>query len=338
MMSAHPASSLNRLDKLRRSVRHLGDTVDNPADPAMAVASVHGMTQRRPARQIIPSVPGESIRWLEHDYPASFTRMRYHPEYEIHLIRHGRGRYYIGDRVGEFKPGHVALIGPDLQHDWVSDVAPGEVIAQRDALIQFRQSWVDGCLAALPEMGDALHVLRASRGGIVVAGRTARLAAAEIEAVGITSGSHRLAHMFALISVFADAPDHDLEYLTVDQFATPAGDLPVEAGIEHILANLTGEVRLADVARALGMSVPAYSKHFHRVHGRTFTDVVRRLRIARACRLLGVTDEPIASISVAVGYPNLANFNRQFRSVVGMTPREYRALPDDRKPTIPSAR
>lgn len=292
-------------------------------------------------RELVPHMPGESFRWFEHDYPSPIARWNFHPEYEIHLIRRGVGSYVIGDRVGQFSAGHVALVGPGVPHDWMSDVRPGEIVERRDALIQFDQMWVDNTVSALPEMGSVLSVLSASKRGMVFAGTTALLAAREIEAVGASAGARRLAHMFSLLSLFAEAPDHDLEYMTVDHFpaiVSARTDAAAEAGLQYILENFTGDIRMSEAARLAHMSVPTFSRYFTRASGHTFTDMVRTLRIANACRLLTHTDHTIASISSAVGYRNLANFNRQFRLVVGVTPREYRGLPAQDRPSVPSAR
>jgi len=48
------------------------------------------------------------------------------------------------------------------------------------------------------------------------------------------------------------------------------------------------------------------------------------LRIGQACALLVNSQRPIAHTADEVGYANLANFNRQFRALKGMTPREFR--------------
>ena len=67
---------------------------------------------------------------------------------------------------------------------------------------------------------------------------------------------------------------------------------------------------------------------FHRLFRRhtrlTVGEYVAELRIGQACALLINTDLPIKHIADEVGYHNLANFNRQFRAVKQMTPREFR--------------
>ena len=63
----------------------------------------------------------------------------------------------------------------------------------------------------------------------------------------------------------------------------------------------------------LGMSESAFSKYFKRMSGQTFSDTVRKLRLAQAGKLLKDTDLAVGSIYHRAGYPNLSNFNRQFQ-------------------------
>ena len=55
------------------------------------------------------------------------------------------------------------------------------------------------------------------------------------------------------------------------------------------------------------------------------SDYLIGLRIGEACARLAATAQPIQPIAAEVGYASLANFNRQFLRLRGMTPREYRA-------------
>ena len=279
-------------------------------------------------REFIPHLDGESFRWIEHNYPDPIARWNYHPEVEIHLIRRSTGSYIIGDQVGAFGPGHVAIVGSEVPHDWMSDLQPGEVIENRDAVIQFMPEWLSGSIRAIPELQSAAELIEQSGRGIIFSGSSAAAAAAEIEAVGTSSGSRRMAHFFALLDILMSAPAQHRHYVAHELYNPTVGregKAAVEAGLAYVQENLSGQIRLSEAARRAYMSEPSFSKYFKKASGMTFTDLVRRLRIANACRLLDQTDSSIADVSVAVGYHNLANFNRQFRAQVGVTPSAYRS-------------
>jgi len=291
-----------------------------------------------PSREVIPLLPNSSIRTLDHDYPAGIAHWNHHPEFEIHLIRKSTGSFIIGDRVGTFGPGHVALIGSDLPHDWMSDLQPGEVIHDRDAVIQFDAKWWDNCVTAMPELAEVTPLLAEASRGIVFSGDTAVRAAEEIEAVRRTSGAGRMAHLLALFVVMASASDEDKQLVASEWFASPTDSTAkaaVDAGLAYIFNNLSSRIRMSEAARRALMSESTFSKYFKKASGFTFSDVVRKLRIANACRLLDGTDQSIFLISSAVGYDNLANFNRQFLGEMGLTPSAYRNLPPGSKPQIP---
>ncbi|MBC7723270.1 MAG: AraC family transcriptional regulator [Burkholderiaceae bacterium] len=290
----------------------------------------------RPAtREVIRHLPSESFRWLEHDYPSEIARWNYHPEYEVHLIRHGTGSYIIGDQIGPFGPGQVALIGPGIPHDWMSDLQPDEVVHNRDVVLQFDDEWFDNCAITMPELNSVRGLLESSSRGIIFGGATASRAAAELELIGTATGARRISHVFAVLATFAEAPAEEKSFITREWFATPEqgdGKLAVEAGLSYIFDNLSSRIRMSDAARLAHMSEPTFSKYFKRASGLTFSAMVKKLRIANACRLLAQTDDPIASVSLGVGYSNLANFNRQFHAEVGMTPSGYRKMDARERP------
>lgn len=281
----------------------------------------------RASREVIPFDPDHSFRWHQHDYPSPIARWNYHPEFEIHLIRSGVGRFIVGDAIGTFTAGHVALIGSGLPHDWVSDVEPGEVILGRDAVLQFDGRWVEQCTALMPELVDLKPLLDQSARGIQFSGRTAARAAPLIEGIGVTTGVERMATFFTLLSVLVNSPPGDRELLAGEWFS-PVLDrrsaAVVDIALEYVFANQAGEIRMSEAARLVGMSEPAFSKHFKKWTGQGFTDMVRKLRIARARHLLEQSDEPVSDICFRVGFTNLSNFNRRFLSEVGTTPTQYR--------------
>ena len=58
--------------------------------------------------------------------------------------------------------------------------------------------------------------------------------------------------------------------------------------------------------------------------GKTFIRYVNELRVGHACRLLIETEFSIAEICYQVGFNNVSNFNRRFRELHLMSPKQYR--------------
>lgn len=292
-------------------------------------------------REIIARDPQRSFRTLRHDFPSPICGWAAHPEYEIHLIATSNGSIIAGDYVGTFVAGHVSMMGPMLAHDWVSDLAPGEVVRERDTLVQFSDEWIRDCMTAMPELQRIERLLTRSSRGLEFTGDTARRAAYELNATVDSSGPEQIAHMFALLGVLANASDQESHALASEWLGTSddaSANAAVEAGLAYIFDNLTGDVRLSIAAGIAHMSDSTFSKYFKAGAGMPFSQMVKRLRIHQARRLLDTTELTTARVAAASGYQNLSNFNRQFLSEVGIAPSAYRKLGVDEKPPAPPTR
>ena len=89
---------------------------------------------------------------------------------------------------------------------------------------------------------------------------------------------------------------------------------------EHFRDTLT----LERLAREIGMNPSALCRHFRQRTGKTLFAVLNEIRISHACRLLRDTQQAISAIAWESGFANLSHFNRQFKSLTGQTPGEYR--------------
>lgn len=285
------------------------------------------LTGMRAAREVITLDEDHSVRWIEHDYPTPAARWNYHPEYEIHLIRQGTGRFIVGDHVGTFAAGHVSIVGSGLPHDWVSDLAPDEVIVNRDAVIQIDPTWIAKWTELMPEAREIRPLLAESARGIEFAPATADVAAPIINRIGLTTGLERLTLLLELLTLLARSPAGDRTPLATEFFMPQLDDRAaaiVDIVLEYAFAGHAGQVSVGEAADLVGMHEATFSKYFKKATGQNFSELIRKLRIAHAGRLLTTTTLPIAAVCYEVGYTNLSNFNRQFLAEKGVTPRQHR--------------
>jgi AraC-like DNA-binding protein len=95
--------------------------------------------------------------------------------------------------------------------------------------------------------------------------------------------------------------------------------------VDHLHAHLADEVRIADLARIARLSVSQLERQFSRVFQLAPQRFLVKLRLEHAAVLLDGRDR-ISAIAQACGYADHSAFTRQFRAVVGVTPRDYRRL------------
>ncbi|WP_162939429.1 AraC family transcriptional regulator [Neorhizobium sp. NCHU2750] len=82
---------------------------------------------------------------------------------------------------------------------------------------------------------------------------------------------------------------------------------------------------LARIARKAGIPARDLSSAINRSAGLNVSQFVNNRRIAEACRLLEETGKSATSIMLEAGFSTKSNFNREFRRVTGMSPRQWRA-------------
>lgn len=286
----------------------------------------------QPDLEVVDVRRGESFKAWSHGYPYRTVRWHFHPEFEVHLIVETTGQMFVGDYVGGFGPGNLVLMGPNLPHNWVSDVPEGRTIAERNLVVQFGQAFVSRCADSFTEWRHVEALLADARRGVQFGPRTSEAIKPLFAELIHARGLRRMVLFLSMLQILIDATDREL-------LASPAYEADASSfastRINHVLAylgkNLANELRETDLARLAGQSVSAFSHYFRRHTGLPFVQYVNRMRINLACQLLMDGDASITDICFRSGFNNLSNFNRQFLAVKGMSPsrfRRYQALND----------
>ena len=264
------------------------------------------------------------VRCLSHGFPTPLARWHFHDEYELHLITATAGKAFVGDWIGPFEAGHLVLCGPRLPHNWVSVDLPDGGVAERDLVIQFRHEPIARAAEQIPELATVLPMLERARHGIEFFG-LAQPAEAGWHRVKQANGLQRFAAFCGLLATLADCTDYRLlSNVQMQGEDNEAEHDQINTIVDRITADVATPLSAGDLAAELGMSESQFSRFFRRATGNTFTDFVNRVRVNRACQLLMQSDRLVTHICYEVGFQNVANFNRRFRDIKGMTPSEFR--------------
>ena len=284
------------------------------------------LTMATPDLEIVDVHAGESFKIWAHGYPFRTVRWHYHPEYEIHLVTSTSGRMFVGDHIGAFEPGNLVLTGPNLPHNWLSDVAPGVSVVERCLVLQFTADFAEGCAGSFPELSFLPGLLADAARGVQFSLEAGATLEPLMRALLPARGAARLALFFSAIDILRQCSERRL-LASVGYRPSPSTYLmqPLNHVLNHIARNLQTELRESDLAALCGFSASAFSRGFQRQTGMTFVRYVNSMRINRACELLTSGRRRITDICYEVGFNNLSNFNRQFFALKSMTPRAFRS-------------
>jgi AraC-like DNA-binding protein len=97
-----------------------------------------------------------------------------------------------------------------------------------------------------------------------------------------------------------------------------------EAMACFVARNYTSRIQVKDIANCVELHPDYAATLFRKTFGTTLNALVTRHRIAHAQRQLVTSDERIVNVAHHSGFDSLSRFNRAFKQLAGMTPREYR--------------
>ena len=99
----------------------------------------------------------------------------------------------------------------------------------------------------------------------------------------------------------------------------------IETVIHILMSDVARQWKIGEIAHEACLSTRSLQRRLRGV-GRSFSSLVRLVRIHEACRLLKDCDAPVTAIGFCSGFSDSAHFSRDFRASMGMTPSDYRAV------------
>ena len=249
----------------------------------------------------------------------------FHPECELTLIVSSSGLRHVGDSIEPFYEGDLVLLGSNVPHFWKNDGPSASRHSMASSVvIQFREDFLGVDFWKKPEFAKVARMLKVSGRGLKFTGATQRKVAALMQKMQQQQGAGRLINMLTILDTLAQCSHaralSSLGFMPVLNLFDAERINKIHG---HVYASIADPIYQPQVAELVHMSPAAFSRFFRQKTGRTFSAFVNEVRIGRAARLLTEGSMNVTEVCYACGFENLSNFNRRFREIKQMTPREF---------------
>jgi AraC-like DNA-binding protein len=192
-------------------------------------------------------------------------------------------------------------------------------------VIQFSRESLGEDLLRKHELQSVREFLDEARFGFEFDGATAEGAAALILAMEHQSSFERFVQLLRILHLFAASTEKRTLASPAYSPSLKERDITrLDEVLGYLRKNKTGAVTLEEVATVAKMSPKSFCRFFKANTGKTLVEYLHELRVGEASRQLLESDLPVSEIALECGFNNLSNFNRRFRELKGMTPREFR--------------
>ena len=275
----------------------------------------------------IPKTANESFRVQVDRQPHFYDVLHCHPEIQLTLLVRSEGVYSIAHQMGRFKEGDMYLIGADVPHVFRNAMAWYDGGAGEEAhsiSLFFRENSFGQGLFDLPEFLQVKQLLKSSVRGVLLSEQLAGELAPQMLEMPMLSGSSRIIRLMVFLEQIANSGAYEFLSPAMEQRFQKENYERLNKIMAYILAHFSEPITLEEIAREAHLSPSAFCRYFKKRTRKSFVEYLNDFRVGMACKMLLETSVPVAQVCYQTGFNNVANFNRQFRRVMGVTPTVYR--------------
>ncbi len=260
--------------------------------------------------------------------PYYATQFHFHRECQLTYIVESSGQRIVGDNIEYFDPGELVFLGSGVPHVWYNDKAyfQGSEHLKAQSLAIYIDP--DQLLDAMEDFGYRQLLdqwLTISRRGIIYGGTSKTELVGLFKALFYEEGITRIGTFLKLVDRLIHAteyrllssPDYINSYSENDQQR-------MERLFQFIFANFRREIPLEEISSLANMNEFSFCRYFKSRTQKPFTLFVNELRIGYACKLMRERYNQIEYVAYESGFNNITHFNRLFKRIKGVTPRDYR--------------
>jgi AraC-like DNA-binding protein len=191
-------------------------------------------------------------------------------------------------------------------------------------VVHFREDFWGAELLQLPESKLIKKLMKTAASGLKFSGVTKIQLGKMIIALEKEKGFQRIINLMECLALMSETDDYNTVSTQEIKELNPKDRDRIDRIFQYTMDNFKQPLQLTELADIAGMTIPAFCNYFKKRTRKTYIDFINEIRIGHACKLLLTTEQSILDICFDSGYNSVANFNRQFLKIKGMTPSTYR--------------
>jgi AraC-like DNA-binding protein len=254
----------------------------------------------------------------------------FHPHYQLFTVIKGTGTRFIGDDIRHFNIGDTVFLAPNMPHLWRSDREYFEKDSQlmtEGIVVYFKEDFLGSEFFEKSEMYDVKTLLKKSERGLDLTGQLKEELVDDLKNLPVVNGFQGIIKILSILDKLSKSTDY--QYIASTSYSNTHKISETERMRlvhEYVLKHFKENINLSTVASLSNMTDAAFCRYFKSRTNKTFSDFVKEIRIGNACKMLQDENKSISQTCYESGYNTVSNFNNQFKSLKGVSPKQYQKL------------
>ncbi len=270
----------------------------------------------------IPKPKNEALIYQEDRERIFYGQLHQHQEIQISLVVKGSGSFVVADTINEYQEGDILVIGEYLPHVFKSDSDKSDESIM--CSLFFKKDSFGKHFFELTDMAETKEFFKGSEYGLKVLSKKQKITK-QFNKLSHQNKIERVATLLKILNLISTAESTPLSSFVYKKRYTDDEGKRMNDVFEYAMEKFYEPITLEEIADKAHMNKNSFCRYFKKRTNKTFFQFLIEIRIENACKLITSSpDLSIAMISEQCGFGTIANFNRKFKEIKGLTPTDYR--------------
>lgn len=244
------------------------------------------------------------------------------PTCELSYIIVGSGTRIVGDTTEFFKTGEVVFLPPNMPHEWYFDEFDNDEEGKIENItIQFSADFLEKTSGVFPELFKYIEEIRQIKQAVKFQGNTQKSLQKIMTGMTFENEWEQLLSLLRILVLIGSSNETSIVGSLEKQSKS---SVKAQKVARYIVNNFQRKITLDEVARYVGMNRSSFCSFYKKMKGKSFFSDLNEYRINSSCVMLKETSMSVADICFAVGFDDVPHFNRTFKKIKGVSPKEFR--------------